>query len=91
MTLQNPVLFGFTTSEGAGRSVAIGWHQPTVGVLWRKRGAKWRLALSSGSRGEWMILQQCFLMKSGRISKCKMGTAGKILDRGMMPSRVFKG
>ena len=33
------------------------------GILWRKRGEKWRL-VSSGGRGKMMILQQSFLMKS---------------------------
>ena len=55
----------------------------------RKRGAKWGLVFQvrKGKKGDFAVVSS---HEINRIPECKMGTVGKILDRGMRPSRVFK-
>ena len=54
------------------------------GFLWRKRGAKWRLVFQvrKGKKGDFAVV---FSNEINKILKCKMGTVGNILDRGMRP------
>ena len=59
------------------------------GVLWRKNGRKMRLVFLM-EEGEKRIFAAVFSHEISIIPKCKMGIVGKILDRGMRPSRVFK-
>ena len=59
------------------------------GFLWRKREAKWRLVFQvrKGKNDDFAAASS---HEINIIPECKMGTVGKILDRGMRPSRVFK-
>ena len=54
-----------------------------------EKGRKWRLILEEGE-GENDGFSAVYSHEICRISDYKMGTAMKILDRGMRPSRVFK-
>ena len=59
------------------------------GVLWRKKGSEKDVSSSSEERekGDFAAVSS---HEINIIPECKMGIVGKILDRGMRPSRVFK-
>ena len=55
-----------------------------------EKGSKWKLILEEGE-GENDGFLAVFSHEISRITEYKMGIEMKILDRGMRPSRVFKG
>ena len=57
--------------------------------MWRIKGLKMRLVLEL-ERGGKMVFAAVSSHEINRILECKMGIVGKILDKGMRPSRVFK-
>ena len=54
-----------------------------------EKGSKMGVSLSNEERekGDFAAVSS---HEISRTPECKMGTLGKILDRGMRPSRVFK-